>query len=90
MNISKLFFLQVCIVLSGCGENCDSLESIRKSHEIKQCKELEKIKGDDGKELVTFSCPTYYGTKVIDYTFKGSSACLNSTIEYRNKSSENN
>ena len=90
MNIAKLFCLLVCIILSGCGEHCDSLEEIRKSHEIRQCKELEKVKGDDGVELVTFSCPTYYGTKVIDYTIKDKVTCYKSTFEYRNKGNETN
>ena len=90
MNISKLLCLQVCIVLSGCAEHCDSLDEIRKWHEIRQCKELEKVKGDDGVELITFSCPTYYGTKVIDYTIKDNVTCYKSTFEYRNKGNETN
>ena len=90
MNISKLLCLQVCIVLSGCGEHCDSLDEIRKWHEIRQCKELAQVKGDEGTDLVTFSCQNYYGTKVIDYTIKDNLTCYNSTFEYRNKGSETN
>ena len=90
MNISKLLCLQVCIVLSGCGEHCDSLDEIRKRHEIRQCKELAKVKGDDGLDLVTFSCQTYYGTKVIDYTLKNNMTCYNSTFFHQSKSSATN
>lgn len=82
MNITKIVCLQVCIVLCGCGEQCDSLEEIRKWHEIRQCKELEKVKGDDGQDLITFSCPTFYGTKVIDFTMKNGKTCYNSTFFY--------
>ena len=90
MNISKLLCLQVCIVLSGCGEHCYSLDEIRKWHEIRQCKEFAKVKADDGLDLVTFSCQTYYGTKVIDYTLKNNIACYNSTFFHQNISSATN
>ena len=90
MKISKLLCLQVCIVLSGCGEHCNSLDGMRKWQEIRQCKELAKVKGDDGVELITFDCPTYYGKKVIDYTLVNNVTCYNSTFEYRDRGSETN
>jgi hypothetical protein len=51
---------------------------------------LAKVKGDDGVELITFACPTYYGKKVVDYTLVNNITCYNSTFEYRDKGSENN